>query len=419
MRESARFKSVLEVLENYQYPLGPLDQFLQNYFKTRRYMGSSDRRFVSDHVYDYFKILPGLKKLTAGIDLLSPYELFLGYLVLFVKLERDQIFSFFQGEAYGLPALTPRDKEIIEALKGLTGDSLSPKDFFPAWILERAKFEDEDIECAAFMQQASLDVRLNSHKISRENLIEKLKALGVEADVCPLSSLGLRLKPRQKIQHLDLFKQGLLEIQDEGSQLIVLLCEVKHGMSVLDYCAGAGGKTLLLSYLMRGQGRLVASDISAARLEILAKRMGKSSATIIEVLTQECLGAEEIYDRVLCDAPCSGTGTMRRRPELKNFLTPEDVKKEMLTQREILSNAQKFVKSKGRLIYATCSILRGENEEQAVWFLEKFPDFKLVHLGQRWASMGLKKINMTGAYYNTTPAQHQTDGFFAAVFEKH
>lgn len=418
MRESARFKSALEVIENYDYPLGPLDQFLQNYFKARRFMGSSDRRFLSDHVYDYFKKLPGLKKLTDQVSLQTPQEFFLSYLIIFAKIELDQVPALFQGEAYGLPVLTARDQEIIEALKGVSSDSLSPKDFFPDWILQGAKFEDDDGECAAFMQQASLDVRLNSHKISRENLIEKLKTLGVEAEVCPLSPLGLRLQPRQKIQHWDLFKQGLLEIQDEGSQLIGLLCEAKPGMAILDYCAGAGGKTLLLNYLMQGQGRLVASDISAARLEFLKRRMGQNAAGIIEVIPQDQLNDNEKYDRVLCDAPCSGTGTMRRRPELKNFLTPDDVQQEILTQREILTKAKNFVKPGGQLIYGTCSVLNSENEEQAAWFLETSPDFKRVHLGQRWASMGVKKINMTGAYYKTTPAQHNTDGFFAAVFEK-
>ena len=247
---------------------------------------------------------------------------------------------------------------------------------------------------------------------------------GVATEPTPLSPVGLRLRKRVPLSGLAAFKDGLFDVQDEGSQIAALMAGARPGMRVVDFCAGAGGKTLALAAGMANRGKLVACDVSARRLERAALRLRRAGVGNVErrVLTSEndkwVKRHAGGFDRVLVDAPCLGTGTWRRNPDAKWRSRPEDLAELVERQQAILRSAARLVRSGGRLVYVTCSLLREEDEAQADAFLAAMPDFALVPAARAW------KETIGGAspagenYLFLTPARHGTDGFFVAVFER-
>lgn len=234
----------------------------------------------------------------------------------------------------------------------------------------------------------------------------------------------MRVEGRPALGALPAFRDGIVEIQDEGSQLVALLADAKPGQWVIDYCAGAGGKTLALAADMANKGRLIASDISVQRLERAVTRLRRAGVHNVE---RRALGGENAswfkrqagkFDRVLVDAPCSGTGTWRRNPDMKWRIGPDDVAELTQKQREILGNAAKLVKPGGRLIYATCSLLPDENEASVDAFLADHPDFEVVPVTAIWAEKVATPCPAPGPYLRLTPHRHGTDGFFTAVLAR-
>lgn len=226
------------------------------------------------------------------------------------------------------------------------------------------------------------------------------------------------------LQDHPLWVQGEIEIQDEGSQIVSLLVEAKPGLQIFDYCAGAGGKTLAMAAMMANKGRIVATDAVAWRLERSRERFKRSGVFNVECRTLEETNRKWLkrqegrYDRVLVDVPCSGSGTWRRNPDLKIRLTEQDFDEILQKQYHIMEQASWLVKPGGRLIYATCSILRRENHDQIAQFLAKHPEFKLLPIAPLWTEVIGKACPTSDLMLQLTPAQHQVDGFFAAVMER-
>src|SRR6185369_3433163 len=318
---------------------------------------------------------------------------------------------------------------------------------------------------------ASTDLRVNTIKATREEAIAALKAEGIVAAPTTLSPVGLRVHGRPPLATLQCFKDGLIEVQDEGSQLVALLADARPGMRVADFCAGAGGKTLAIAAQMKNKGKIVACDVLEGRIERAAVRFNRAGVHNVE---RKALSSERdqwvkrhagTFDRVLVDAPCTGTGTWRRNPDAKWKLSPEDLTELAEIQRNILDSAWRLVKPGGRLIYATCSLLAEENEAQVEAFLSEHADFRLVPAGEVWREVigtdfpnpsahprnhstvipACEPGSIDGAEFATavdpgseagvtsgdgagsgalsatlslTPAQHGTDGFFAAVLER-
>jgi 16S rRNA (cytosine967-C5)-methyltransferase len=234
----------------------------------------------------------------------------------------------------------------------------------------------------------------------------------------------LRVRERIPLATLNAFREGLLEVQDEGSQLAALLADARPGMRVVDFCAGAGGKTLALAAQMQNRGHLVACDISATRLERATQRLRRAGASIVQ---RQPLSSHRdkwvkrhvgSFDRVLVDAPCTGIGTWRRNPDAKWRLKPEDVTELAALQADILASAQRLVKPGGRLIYVTCSLLAEENELQVERFLGEHADFKLVPIARVWAETVGTASPAEGGMLRLTTARHHTDGFFVAILER-
>jgi 16S rRNA (cytosine967-C5)-methyltransferase len=275
----------------------------------------------------------------------------------------------------------------------------------------------ESLNCAA-----PLDLRVNPLKATRDAVLAQFNSEGIAAAMTPISPLGLRLQGKPALQKHPLFLDGSVEVQDEGSQLLGLLLAPKRGEMVCDFCAGAGGKTLLLGALMRNSGRLYAFDTSEKRLGRMKPRLVRSGLQNVQALLIAHERDAKVkrlagkFDRVLVDAPCSGLGTLRRNPDLKWRQTPQSVAELTQIQANILAAAARLVKTGGRLVYATCSLLVAENEDIVAAFLAAHADFHLLPAGEVLAAQHIE-LQM-GDYLRLDTARHGADGFFAAVMER-
>lgn len=296
----------------------------------------------------------------------------------------------------------------------------------PEWIVRALEPRFEPAELAqlasALNYPAPLDLRANPIKASRDELLRALADAGIEAGETPFAPFGVRVTGKPALSKLDAFKNGWFEVQDEGSQLLCSLVAPRRGEMVVDFCAGAGGKTLALGAMMRSSGRLYAFDVSDRRLAKLKPRLARSGLSNVNPVLIDSEHDAKVkrlvgkIDRVLVDAPCSGLGTLRRNPDLKWRQSPESVAELAPKQLSILTSAARLLKRGGRLVYATCSILDAENEAVVKQFLEAHPEFVLVSARDVLAE---QRIGLdTGEYLKLWPHRHATDGFFAAVLER-
>ncbi len=296
----------------------------------------------------------------------------------------------------------------------------------PDWIVEALskRFDAEELArlAGALNRPAPLDLRVNPVKATREQVIDALLAAGIDAGAMPFAPLGVRVAGKPALTKLKVFEDGWIEVQDEGSQLLCALVAPRRGEMVVDFCAGAGGKTLALGAAMRSSGRLYAFDVSDRRLAKLKPRLARSGLSNVHPVLIDSEHDIKIkrlagkIDRVLVDAPCSGLGTLRRNPDLKWRQSPESVEELAPKQASILASAARLVKAGGRLVYATCSLLEAENEAIVAHFLADHPDFALVPVGKVLAEQRIE-LEM-GDYLSLWPHRHATDGFFAAVLER-
>ncbi len=296
----------------------------------------------------------------------------------------------------------------------------------PDWLIARLRGHFDEaalLELARGLQRpAPLDLRVNLARVSREEALARLAVDGIAAEATPYSPAGVRLAGKPAINRHPLFAAGLVEVQDEGSQLVCHLVAPRRGEMVVDFCAGAGGKTLALGVLMRSSGRLYAFDVSEKRLARFKPRLARSGLS--NVHPQRIEGERDPrvgrlagkIDRVLVDAPCTGLGTLRRNPDLKWRQAPKDVEELARKQSAILGSAAKLVKTGGRLVYATCSILEEGNAAIVDAFLEANRNFKLRPAGEILKQERI--VLPMGKYFELWPHRHGTDAFFAAVLER-
>ena len=376
----------------------PGDAVANDYFRARRFIGSGDRRAVSDRVW---RVLRSYRRLSWWLgDRPTPRLLVAASLLLDGELLGD-----FTGGKFAPAALAPSEQAALQKLQGRTLDhpSMAPavRLEVPDWLASKV----DAGELRALMEPASLDLRVNLLKATREEAIAALAREGVTATPTPHSPWGLRIDGRRLITTGAAFRAGLVEIQDEGSQLVAALVDARPGQRVADMCAGAGGKTLAMAMTMQNRGQIVACDVSAARLDGAVRRLRRAGVHNVERHLLEA-GDKWIkrraasFDRVLVDAPCTGIGTWRRNPDARLRLTEADIAELLPKQAAILDQAASLVRIGGRLVYATCSLLAEENEGQVIAFLSR-----------RAAFAQLDTLSLT-------PARHGTDGFFAAVLER-
>jgi len=393
----------------------PADAVLREFFGAHRELGSHDRAFIAEAIFAVLRNKRLLEHLVADP---TPRKLVLAALI------KMQGYSLSQLDA----ALGSGDREWAAALKAADVESLPPavRLSLPDWIYERVLAAGTPEEAVAFgramLRPAPLDLRVNTLSADREKVLAELAASGIEAKPTRYSPVGIRVAGKPSINRHRLFTSGEVEVQDEGSQLLAYLVAPKRREMVVDFCAGAGGKTLELGAIMHSQGRLYAFDISEKRLNNFKPRLKRSGLSNVHpqlIQSEHDIRVKRLagkIDRVLVDAPCSGLGTLRRNPDLKWRQSPQSVVELAAKQSAILAGAATLVKPGGRLVFATCSILADENEAVVEAFLASRPDFHAVDCQQ---VLDESRIALeSGRFFRLRPQEHGTDGFFAAVLER-
>ncbi len=398
----------------------PADLVVSRYFRQHRELGHADRGFVAETVYS---VLRRKRSLSARcFEDVTSRRLLLATLACVQGLNRRELDA----------VLNEVEGKWLAQAKAVKLEDLPPavRLDLPDWLYEAlsGQFDAPDLDAlaASLNQSAPLDLRVNVLKAERKAVLAQLNADGLTAEPCRYSPLGIRLNGKPSISRHPLFLDGSFEVQDEGSQLLGFLLQPKRGEMVADFCAGAGGKTLLLGALMRSQGRLYAFDVAEKRLAKLKPRLARSGLSNVHPVRIESENDIKIkrlagkLDRVLVDAPCSGLGTLRRNPDLKWRQTPESVAELTTKQSAILKAASGLVKKGGRLVYATCSLLDAENESVVSAFQSAHPEFVSLSAADvlRKQDIEIDCDRDGGERFRLLPHRHGTDGFFAAVMER-
>ena len=426
MTPVARLAAAIELLAEIEArPRRPADAVANDFFRARRFIGSGDRRAVSDRAWRVLRQWRRLGWWLERAGAVATPRLLVAASMLFESWDLGGLHKAFSGGQYAPAALIPAEADVLRTLDGHTLEHpqmpLAVRLEIPDWILPAlgARFGAAlEPEMRAALDPAPLDLRVNLLKSTREAAQAALAAEGLEALATPLSAWGLRIDGRRAVTTGAAFQSGLVEIQDEGSQLVAALAGATPEMRVADYCAGAGGKTLALAMQMQNRGTLVACDVSAPRLDGAVRRLRRAGVHNAE---RHLLAAGDkwakrragTFDRVLVDAPCTGTGTWRRNPDARMRLRAYDLAELLPKQAGILDAAAGLVRPGGRLIFATCSLLPEENERQVEGFLQRRPEFSVVPLDRV-----LPDAPGGGPYLSLTPLRHGTDGFFGAVLER-
>lgn len=410
----------------------PADAVASDFFRARRFIGGGDRRAVSELGWVVVRQRLRLDWHLARVGMApTPRLLVLVALLLVERQPKVAAEAGFDGSRYGPAALDAAERRAAAALAGRPLiDAAMPRHVrlnLPEWVMPA--FDDRfgvaiDREAAALEAEAPLDLRANLLRTGRDAAAALLAAEGLPTLPTPFSPWGLRLPARRPVTGTAAYRDGLIEVQDEGSQLIALLADARPGMRVADYCAGAAGKTLAMAATMGNSGRITACDTSAPRLEGAAKRLRRAGVDNAErhLLAPGDRWAKRragSFDRVLVDAPCTGTGTWRRNPDARLRTRPEDLAELAAVQHDILARAAELVRQGGRLVYATCSLLAQENEEQMDRFLARDARFRPVPFDSLWAALRPDAAAPCGgAWMRLSPAANGTDGFFCAVLER-
>jgi 16S rRNA (cytosine967-C5)-methyltransferase len=443
MTPAARLQAAIEILQELETTALPADRFLRDWFRRRRYAGSKDRAAVAERVFD---ALRHRNAFAWRMQSETPRALVIGSL-LHKGQTQDSIQALFTGEGYG-PS-PPSAQELHAIHSPPQGEPpLHVQGEYPQWLepeLKRAFGDGMLDEMRALQSRAPIDLRVNTLRANRGDVLEQLRAEGYEVTPTRHSPFAIRISAGASgLEKTQLFASGAFELQDEAAQIVALLVDAKPGMRVLDLAAGAGGKSLAIAAQMRNEGEIIANDIDVRRLAQIRERAKRAGVTIILprpreageragvrgtgqlaelplTLTLSPNGGEgnRWFDRVLVDAPCSGTGTWRRQPELRWRLTPEQLEGRKKTQSHLLEDGARHIKPGGRLIYATCSILPCENEDQIAAFVERNADFVIRFGRDVWReSVGTAPPPGMDRFFHATPLTTGTDGFFVAVLER-
>ncbi len=438
MTPGARIEAAIDLIGRIDAEPVPAERVITPYMRARRYIGSKDRRAIGDLVYAMLRARARidwwLDRAGQGDGVARPRRAVIAALGLVESMTADEIGALFDGGAYHPALLTSEDRALAGAVAGQPLDHAeqppSVRGECPAWLMEeftQAFGGGLDAELAALTRGAPLDLRVNTLKGGRDGAIAALAQEGIKAEPTPISPLGLRLDGPLAVYGGAAYEGGLIEIQDEGSQVVALLTDARPGMAVADLCAGAGGKTLALAACMENRGTLIALDIDQRRLDRAAKRLKRAGAGIVR---RHLLRGSDpwlakragTFGRVLVDAPCSGSGAWRRQPDQRWRLTRSTLAGYVAAQDEILAAAAPLVAGGGRLVYATCSLLPAENARRVEAFLAARPDFTLLPAERVWAEAlggaSPAPLPFDGPYLLLSTARHGTDGFFAAVLER-
>jgi 16S rRNA (cytosine967-C5)-methyltransferase len=441
MNPSSLAGHVVELCELIDQNTVPADKRTADFFKARKYLGSHDRRYISGVVYGIVRHRRFLEALLeqieneraeyAGLNAarVRYLPLYASYLI---AAEANELSRVVEAVGSRWKMVFPKIElsrfwgwmnthKNLDFLRVDETVRLGVKYSLQDWMVERLQEqfgEETEQLLSALNEPAATTIRVNRLKATREECRARLLTEGINSEPTKFSPDGLIVQKRFNRNTLDSFKDGWFEMQDEGSQIVSWMCGVKPGEFILDACAGAGGKTLHLAEMMQNEGELIAIDVDEKRLFELQTRAARAGLNNIKVCVKDRLNPEEYHckaDMVLVDAPCSGSGTIRRNPSLKWTLTESLVEHYAKQQKEILAYNSAFVKPEGRLVYATCSLFRQENEEIVAAFLKESTEFIMETLNDSLSRLG---IEGNAGTIKLLPHMHGTDGFYVTVMKK-
>jgi len=402
---------------------GPADVLMKAFFKSNPMLGSRDRTLLAESIFYALRHFGSISHRMAPVKPERAPRL-AALLTLALRFGKDSMAEAVIGQEKG-PLENMLNARITKAPSHVKAD-------MPEWLYVRLCEQYGKGEAMKLMEasnkSAPLDLRVNLLKAKRDDVIAELAEHKVAAKPTPFSPDGIRLEDKPGLIRWPVYQEGRIDVQDEGSQLIARLVGAKRGEMVCDFCAGAGGKTLAMGALMRSSGRLYAFDINEKRLEGMKPRMRRAGlsnvhpASIRDEHDNRIKRLRGKFDRVLVDAPCTGTGTLRRNPDLKWRLSVEELERINAVQCSVLEEASKLLKPGGRIVYATCSMLHQENQAVVEAFLAAHPEFKLLNATEVLSKQGVTlpewQKERFGDYFVMLPGVHDTDGFFAAALEK-
>ncbi|MDD2918465.1 RsmB/NOP family class I SAM-dependent RNA methyltransferase [Rhodoferax sp.] len=400
----------------------PADAIVSRFFRDHRGFGPRERATLAETVYTVLRKKQLFEHFAPSGS--GPKE------------RRLAILGFYGPGDFLRSALTEQEINWLDQCEKIKPEDLMERHRhnLPEWLVQPLKDQLGDefwplVE--SFNKGAGLDLRVNTFKAKRADVQKELAGLGIKAVPTPYSPWGLRIAGKPALNKMEAFKRGDFEVQDEGSQLLAMLLDAKRGEMVVDFCAGAGGKTLAIGATMRSTGRLYAFDTSAGRLDAFKSRLARSGlsnvhpAAIAHERDDRVKRLSGKIDRVLVDAPCTGMGTLRRNPDLKWRQNQQAVDEMAVLQAAILQSAARLVKPGGRLVYATCSVLPQENEAIALAFSEANQDFAVQDVGEILTDLKVEQAatlcsggDSGQRFLRLWPHRHQTDGFFAAVWKR-
>lgn len=429
MKLPGRLSAAIDVLQYIEDRHLPAKNALSEWGRAHRFAGSKDRAAIGNLVYD---ILRNKASLAWQMEDDSPRSLALAGAIYHWGEDVDALNSSFEGDKFAPEAINEKEKKAL---------TVKREEAAPAWVTANipewlygslssqfsSGFEEEAL---ALSKRAPVDLRVNTIKSNREKLLKAFAKY--DAEISELSPTGLSLPPAtgaKKAPNIEADAEhgkGWFEIQDQGSQIASMLTNAKEGQQVLDFCAGAGGKTLALSALMENKGQIHAYDADKHRLRPIFERLKRAGCRNVQTLEAGNEAQLELLknsmDTVLVDAPCTGTGTWRRHPDAKWRLSEKSLGERMDEQRQVLKKAADHVKPGGKLVYVTCSILPAENKEQISAFIESTPAFSPISYQDQWAQTGntaeLKSANGDDRFLTLTPHSHKTDGFFISILQR-
>ena len=429
MLPAARIQAAIEIIDEMLAAWGegrnlPAEHALKQYVRTRRYIGGGDRRAISAIFYEAMRS-QGLARW--WLDKFE-YELDGRGWMLWHLQSKNQLADALPGFGANNYAPVVLNEAEIEWLEACAHSEAKPSPAaqanMPQWLYDalHTRFaETTETELAAMQQRAALVLRVNTLKATRDEVLNELRSLGIEATPTPFSPLGIQVPERLRLEDVAAYLDGRVELQDESSQLAVLSLGVKPGMRVVDLGAGAGGKALALAAEMQNQGAIFAVDVDARRMNDILPRIERAGATIIKPhLLEEGKPLPKAWegtmDAVMIDAPCSGIGTLRRHPDASWRLSPEQIEMLQRTQIDLMAQAKRLLKPDGKLLYATCSLLESENEAVINQFINEKLMLKLAPAPQLWNNLiqaqESRRVGLT-----LTPHRHRTDGFFMALLQ--
>lgn len=429
MRDGGRLQAAIEVLADMEAHHRPAQDALRDWGKAHRFAGSGDRAMIGNLVFDALRHRPSLAY-KMGEE--TPRALVLGVYGLLWGKTSDAIIALFAEDKHAPDPLTDDEIAALTADRDLAEADLHVQADLPAWIMpyfDEAFGEDAIAEARALAARAPLDLRANTLKAGQAKVLKALSHYNAKPANLAHHGVRITMKPGASrlpnVQSDTGYQKGWFEVQDEGSQVVSVLINAQPGEKVLDLCAGGGGKTLALAAQMENKGQIFAYDVDKHRLAPIHERLKRAGTRNVQVREPKEGALDDLIgrmDKVVLDAPCTGSGTWRRKPDAKWRLSEEQLHKRMEEQAEVLTVGRDFVKPGGYLIYITCSVFPQENEQRVYEFVENNPDFELVSAGEVWQDQfGYDKPQPWSSDMMTvtmTPASTGTDGFFFAVIER-